>query len=149
MHTHTHTHTHTDPDNVPPPMIVVPPTPVPPTSSPPTNPFSCGGVLLDVLNGSFHSPGYPHTYMNNKDCAWFIRGPTGHELVVTFQDMQLDYRLVGSHSFFILASVEGLYSQTNLPRFALRHRNEDVASLDFFFLEPSLSTGPPLPPVSV
>lgn len=88
-------HTNPDPDNLPPPMVTVPPRDPEPTTAPIENPYSCGSELLGVSNGSFHSPGFPSgNYATNKDCAWYIRGDFGHEIQVTFTTFHLDYRCV-------------------------------------------------------
>ena len=48
----------------------------------------CGGSY-NAMTGSITSPNYPEDYTNNADCEWYIRGPTGHYLTLTFGAFEL------------------------------------------------------------
>lgn len=50
---------------------------------------TCGGHIAGA-NGTLLSPNYPQSYENNTDCEWFIEGPTGHYLQLSFTDLRLD-----------------------------------------------------------
>ena len=52
--------------------------------------LACGGNF-NSLNGSFSSPGYPHTnYPNNANCRYEIRVPHDRRIVLTFDFVDLD-----------------------------------------------------------
>ena len=35
-------------------------------------------------SGSFNSPNYPSNYDASSNCGWYITGPTGHYITITF-----------------------------------------------------------------
>uniref|UniRef100_UPI00398F64EE cubilin n=1 Tax=Pristiophorus japonicus TaxID=55135 RepID=UPI00398F64EE len=49
----------------------------------------CGGMVSAEF-GSLQSPGYPSPYPDNSQCEWFLKGPTGHYLTISFQAFNLE-----------------------------------------------------------
>uniref|UniRef100_A0A672TTC2 CUB domain-containing protein n=1 Tax=Strigops habroptila TaxID=2489341 RepID=A0A672TTC2_STRHB len=50
----------------------------------------CGGELSGP-SGSFHSPGYPNRYPNNKECIWYIQTAPGSSIQFTIEDFEVEY----------------------------------------------------------
>ena len=58
--------------------------------------FPCAvgcGEVLEGLQGTFTSPGYPNSYANSLSCEWTISVPTG-QVGISFSDFDIE-----SHSF--------------------------------------------------
>ncbi|XP_068160694.1 cubilin [Antennarius striatus] len=50
---------------------------------------SCGGTFVGQ-SGVVHSPGFPGTnYPDSSSCEWYLEGPTGHYLTLTYGDFSL------------------------------------------------------------
>ncbi|CAL1576609.1 unnamed protein product [Knipowitschia caucasica] len=57
---------------------------------------SCGGRFIGQ-SGVIHSPGFPSShYPDNSLCEWFLEGPTGHYLTLTYQNLSLSSSSSGS-----------------------------------------------------
>ncbi|XP_020662303.3 cubilin [Pogona vitticeps] len=50
----------------------------------------CGGELYGT-SGSFHSPGYPNNYPNNKECHWYIHTAPGSSIQLTIVEFDVEY----------------------------------------------------------
>ncbi|OWK59671.1 Cubilin, partial [Lonchura striata] len=50
----------------------------------------CGGELSGP-SGSFHSPGYPSGYPNNRECIWYIHTAPGSSIQLTIQEFDIEY----------------------------------------------------------
>ncbi|CAH1775425.1 unnamed protein product [Owenia fusiformis] len=50
---------------------------------------TCGGTVSGD-SGSIMSPNYPANYDNSANCEWYIQGPTGHYLTLTFEAFNLE-----------------------------------------------------------
>ncbi|XP_066579431.1 cubilin [Amia ocellicauda] len=49
----------------------------------------CGGTYIGQ-SGTIHSPGYPTSnYPDGSDCEWYLQGPTGHYLTLSFTALNL------------------------------------------------------------
>ena len=49
----------------------------------------CGGTYI-AQSGTIKSPGYPGTnYPDNSNCEWYLEGPTGHYLTITYTAFNL------------------------------------------------------------
>uniref|UniRef100_A0A4W3K7X0 Cubilin n=1 Tax=Callorhinchus milii TaxID=7868 RepID=A0A4W3K7X0_CALMI len=50
----------------------------------------CGGTLIGI-DGYLQSPGYPSSnYPDNVQCEWYLKGPTGHYLTITYDALDLE-----------------------------------------------------------
>lgn len=50
---------------------------------------TCGGTLVGQ-NGALSSPGFPGSnYPDSSSCEWYLEGPTGHYLTLTFGNFSL------------------------------------------------------------
>ncbi|KAK6490308.1 cubilin [Huso huso] len=50
---------------------------------------TCGGRLIGQ-SGTLHSPGHPESsYPDNSHCEWYLQGPTGHYLTISFTALDL------------------------------------------------------------
>ncbi|KAL0156415.1 hypothetical protein M9458_047661, partial [Cirrhinus mrigala] len=50
---------------------------------------TCGGTYIGQ-NGIIKSPGYPDSnYPDNSNCEWYLEGPTGHYLTLTYTALDL------------------------------------------------------------
>ena len=58
----------------------------PPNISDPCN----GGARLVAESGSLQSPNYPEDYPRDAVCSWQIEVPEGFQVVIQFQDIQLE-----------------------------------------------------------
>ncbi|XP_059827436.1 cubilin [Hypanus sabinus] len=45
---------------------------------------TCGGKI-SAQSGTLQSPRFPSLYPDNSHCEWFLEGPTGHYLTITFE----------------------------------------------------------------
>ncbi|XP_062489682.1 cubilin isoform X1 [Pezoporus occidentalis] len=50
----------------------------------------CGGELSGP-SGSFHSPGYPNRYPNNRECIWYIHTAPGSSIQLTIHEFKVEY----------------------------------------------------------
>uniref|UniRef100_A0A8B9GL35 Cubilin n=1 Tax=Amazona collaria TaxID=241587 RepID=A0A8B9GL35_9PSIT len=50
----------------------------------------CGGELSGP-SGSFHSPGYPNRYPNNRECNWYIHTAPGSSIQLTIHEFKIEY----------------------------------------------------------
>lgn len=50
---------------------------------------TCGGTYIGQ-SGALHSPGFPESnYPDSSSCEWYLEGPTGHYLTLTFGNFSL------------------------------------------------------------
>lgn len=50
---------------------------------------TCGGTYIGQ-SGALHSPGFPGSnYPDSSSCEWYLEGPTGHYLTLTFGNFSL------------------------------------------------------------
>uniref|UniRef100_A0A3B5L191 Cubilin n=1 Tax=Xiphophorus couchianus TaxID=32473 RepID=A0A3B5L191_9TELE len=50
---------------------------------------SCGGTYIGQT-GEIHSPGFPGSnYPENSNCEWYLEGPTGHYLTLSYKNLSL------------------------------------------------------------
>ncbi|XP_030624670.1 LOW QUALITY PROTEIN: cubilin [Chanos chanos] len=50
----------------------------------------CGGELSGP-SGSFHSPGYPNKYPENRECLWHIQTSPGSSITITIHEFNIEY----------------------------------------------------------
>ncbi|KAK3551343.1 hypothetical protein QTP70_015024, partial [Hemibagrus guttatus] len=51
----------------------------------------CGHTILSLMSGTVASRNYPGTYPNHTQCVWSLKVPTGHMLLLTFGDFDLEW----------------------------------------------------------
>ncbi|XP_074549445.1 cubilin [Halichoeres trimaculatus] len=50
---------------------------------------TCGGTYIGQ-SGTLHSPGFPDSnYPDSSNCEWYLEGPTGHYLTLTYESFNL------------------------------------------------------------
>ncbi|CAG5895667.1 unnamed protein product [Menidia menidia] len=50
---------------------------------------TCGGTYIGQM-GTIHSPGFPDSsYPDGSNCEWYLEGPTGHYLTISFDSFSL------------------------------------------------------------
>ncbi|XP_053215446.1 cubilin [Podarcis raffonei] len=49
------------------------------------------GAELSGTSGSFHSPGYPNKYPNNRECHWYIHTAPGSSIQLTIVEFDVEY----------------------------------------------------------
>lgn len=50
---------------------------------------TCGGTYIGQ-SGALHSPGFPGSnYPDSSSCEWYLEGPTGHYLTLSFGSFSL------------------------------------------------------------
>ncbi|XP_054878715.1 cubilin isoform X1 [Poeciliopsis prolifica] len=54
-----------------------------------SSPNGCGGILYGD-HGSFSSPNFPGSYLNNTHCEWSIKAPRNHVVTITFAQFSID-----------------------------------------------------------
>ncbi|XP_072307339.1 cubilin [Eucyclogobius newberryi] len=52
--------------------------------------IGCGGELHGPA-GSFHSPGYPNKYPDNRECVWYISTATGSSITITIHEFDVEF----------------------------------------------------------
>lgn len=50
----------------------------------------CGGILPVSTSGQIMSPSYPNNYPPNLDCIWQLQVTTGHQVTVTYNDIDIE-----------------------------------------------------------
>ncbi|XP_067869413.1 cubilin isoform X2 [Heterodontus francisci] len=81
---------------------------------------ACGGVV-SAQSGFLQSPGYPSSYPDNSQCEWFLEGPEGHYLTITFEAFNLENTpdctkdFVEIREYNASGRVLGRYCGTTLP----------------------------------
>ncbi len=94
---------------------------------------SCGGVVQG-LNGTIESPGFPHGYPNYANCTWLIITGERNRIQLTFVTLALE------EDFDIVSVYDGQPSPGNLKmRLEIIHSQSDLLSsssitLSFLFL---------------
>lgn len=88
---------------------------------------SCGGVVQG-LNGTIESPGFPHGYPNYANCTWLIITGERNRIQLTFVTLALE------EDFDIVSVYDGQPSPGNL-----KLRLELDLSLIFFLFEAPLT----------
>ncbi|XP_065114614.1 cubilin [Paramisgurnus dabryanus] len=60
---------------------------------------TCGGTYIGQ-NGMIKSPGYPDShYPDNSNCEWYLEGPTGHYLTLTYTTFDLQSSIDCTNDF--------------------------------------------------
>lgn len=49
---------------------------------------TCGGTYIGQ-RGMIHSPGFPGNYPDSSICEWYLEGPTGHYLTLSYGNFSL------------------------------------------------------------
>ncbi|KAM9307657.1 cubilin [Gastrophryne carolinensis] len=52
-------------------------------------PGGCGGIFQSP-SGEIHSPNYPRPYDDNTECSWLIRVSSGHRVLLSFTDFDVE-----------------------------------------------------------
>jgi len=51
-------------------------------------PATCGGTYIGQ-SGTIKSPGFPANYPDGSACEWYMEGPTGHYLTLTYGSLNV------------------------------------------------------------